>query len=288
MQKYFAFKNQITGYRDVEETVKVVEKEAASHIHLLKKRSSLLGEYKNDVINVMYRLQQFYSNQSSPYLKSNGNHKKVLLLVAGDRGIVGGLYHKLISKVMEIKNDYEEIWVLGEKAKKYLDEENIEVKQFFYQEKDLPGTEEIRNLSRGFMETFLNGEVGYIDILYPQFFSIASQEPVFVKFLPIDFASVNHDINQAQENDYGEGLPIFEPGKETVFNTLLKRYLDIFFAHIVYESKLSEFSSRTVTAEHAVSKTSEMINKLQLEFLKERRIAITQRQIEIFSAHNSI
>lgn len=288
MQKYFAFKGQITGYRDVEETVKVVEKEAASHIHLLKKRSSLLGEYKNDVIDVMYRLQQFYTNKNSPYLRKNGSNKKVLLLVAGDRGIVGGLYHKLITKVMEIKNDYQEVWVIGEKAKKYLDEENLEVRQFFYQEKDLPNAEEIRNLSTKFMEMFLNQEMGFLDILYPQYFSIASQEPVFVKFLPIDFEAVNHDVNKDQEKDYGEGLPIFDPDKEEVFNSLLKRYLDIFFAHIVYEAKLSEFSSRTVTAEHAVSKTGDMIKKLQLEFLKERRISVTQRQIESFSAHSSI
>ena len=82
-----------------------------------------------------------------------------------------------------------------------------------------------------------------------------------------------------------EGLPIFGSSKKEIFNILLKKYIDVFFLEIFLEAKLSEFSSRTIEAEHASSKSKDIIKSLQLSFVKERRKSSTQGQLESFIAH---
>ena len=46
MKKYLIYKKKISGFEDVGETVKIIEKTAASHIHILKKQVNVLSDYK--------------------------------------------------------------------------------------------------------------------------------------------------------------------------------------------------------------------------------------------------
>ena len=54
------------------------------------------------------------------------------------------------------------------------------------------------------------------------------------------------------------------------------------------ETKLSELSARTVAMEQATAKTKELIQKLTINYTKERRRVVTQRQLESFAARKII
>jgi len=54
------------------------------------------------------------------------------------------------------------------------------------------------------------------------------------------------------------------------------------------EAKLSETSARTITTEQAASKTKKSIQKLIIDYLKERRKIMTQKQIESFIVHQMV
>ncbi len=284
MKKYLIYKNQITGFKDVQRTVKVVEKAAASHIHFLKKRVENLSEYENEIKRVLARIQAFGLNEKNFLLREKKAGSNLLLIIGGNKGIVGGLYHDLTAAFLENANRYEEIWVLGEKITEYLGEEGIKTKQITYDIAGLPESEEIRKLSAALFVSFQNPALRRIDVLYPQFISPAEQNPVFVKFLPFNLFS--EEILEKSGN--GEGLPIFETSQKEVFTGLLRKYANVFFTQIVLEAKLSEFAARTVAAEHAAAKTREIIKALNLDFLKERRREITQKQLESFVGHKTL
>ena len=103
------------------------------------------------------------------------------------------------------------------------------------------------------------------------------------------FRSVFNSPKEAgSETEPRSGLPIFEPSKKEVFKALTQKYIGMFFRKIVMETKLSELSARTVAMEHASAKTDELIKKISLNYLKERRRAITQKQLESFAVHKII
>ena len=285
MKKLIYFKENIEGLSDVAETVKVIEKKAASQIHLLRKEVEDLRNYREECRNVLKRLSYFYWDNKNPLLKS-GESKKELIVVTSDKGIVGGLYHLIIEKLLEVKKDYQIITVIGAKGLEYLNEEEIKPNTVPVDLSYFPNPEEIEKLTNYFFSAYKKEGRIKIDILYPQFITTAYQQPILKKFLPFDFGEEEF-IGNSKHNET-EGLPIFEGSKIYIFDELLKRFINVYFTEIYIESKLSEFSARTIEAENATQKTKELIGKANIEYFKERRKIITQKQLESFTVHRSV
>jgi F-type H+-transporting ATPase subunit gamma len=293
VKKFLIYKKEMEGFRGVREAVKVVEKAAAAHIHFLRKRVRALSDYESAIEKEMNRLLEFLPTQDYFLLTKREAGRRALLIVGGDKGIVGGMHHDLINQFLLKKNFYQKIFVLGRKIKEYLDEEKVDSEILFGKRNvNLPEFEEINEIGSKLFIHFQKNDFRSIDILYPRFISFGKQQAVFARFLPFEFFSKSFKPNKVmvrkEQFSQAAGWPIFEPSKKLIFEALLKKYIEIFFVKIVLEAKLSEFSARTIASEHAASKTSEIIKSRQLAFLKERRLSLSQKQLESFIAHSVV
>jgi len=311
MKTYLAHKNQVQGFADVAETVKTVEKIAASSVHFLKYQVANLEAYETEIEKILFRLSLFYRDASHPLLEKKEGGEKTLLILTGDKGLVGGLWHRVINAFLPEAEKYGRVIVFGTKGNNYLEEENIPVTKSFFRPETAEGGAEtdggdgpdisgavtgdsVNRVTDYIFEKFTRNEFSAVDILYPRFISLAEQQPFFMPFLPFTFSAVNGLIRggenrgaaKAEENP--AGLPIFEPGKKMIFGRMLSKYIAIFFHKIMIETELSELSSRTVEMEHAAAKTNELIRKLSADYTKERRRALTQKQLESFAVHNTL
>lgn len=296
MKKYIFYKTQIEGLLDVAETVRVIEKSAASYIHFLKKKVRALLEYKRQIQMMLGRLSRFYWNNNHPLLQEKVHGEMALLVITGEKGLVGGLYHELINEVIIRSKDYKYIWVIGNKGEEYLNEEGIQAERIStsFDFSNLPHSEEIQEMTEYLFNQFQKTNLKNVDVLYASFISFAKQNPAIVKFLPFsfirkkpfNFVSTNVKIEANMYNkQLADGFPIFEPSKKFIFNELLKKYINVYFAEIILEAKLSELVARTVTAESAVKETEQLVKKFNREFLKAKHLTITQKQVESFSVH---
>ncbi|PIR78668.1 MAG: hypothetical protein COU28_00335 [Candidatus Magasanikbacteria bacterium CG10_big_fil_rev_8_21_14_0_10_36_16] len=282
MKTYSSYKNQIEGFSDVSETVKTVEKIAASSIHFLKNKVNSLNIYAQNIENIMLRLSDFYTDNQHEFLKTRQNNRKMLVVISGNKGLVGGLWHNITNIFLDNKDKYESIVVVGEKGEKYLLEEKITIQKTFAEFSDIPQREQILELTAYLFEKFKNKSLSNIDVIYPRFLSLAEQEATLIPFLPFDFALSKQ---QKPEQTKKLGLPIFAQSKQKIFSGLLEKYIAMSMHRIILESKLSELSARTVAMEHATVKTDELIKKIKLNFKKDQRRIITTRQLESFTAH---
>lgn len=302
MKSYLSYTNEIEGFKAVEETVRVVEKSSASHIHFLRKKVLVLTVYKEQIQTTLNRLSRFYRNANHPLLKEESSGEKALLVITGTKGIVGGLYHELVNEAVAQQSGYRHIWVIGKKGIEYLAEENIRAEELFpagAQAEEFQ-MQEINKMSSELFNRFQAMGLKKIDVLYSQFLSLAQQKPAIVEFLPFNFvsadASLAHKTLKGYREAFGgesqdksaDGFPIFEPSKKFIFDILIKKYIDVSFAELILKSKLSEFAARTVTAENAIKETEELIGSLRRDFLKDKHRAITQQQLESFSARQTI
>ncbi|NCF75199.1 MAG: hypothetical protein GWO87_01790 [Xanthomonadaceae bacterium] len=280
MKSYIKYKDQIEGFKDVSETVKTVEKIAASSIHFLKQETFNLNVYASEIEKVLAWLSIFYQKKDHPLLKKRNNGNKELIIVTGNKGLDGGLWHKIITTFIEKRKQYQSIIVIGVKGKNYLDEELIHITKSFAGLSDIPQKEETEYITNYIFNEFKQKKLLKIDILYPHFVSLAEQEAKLSSLLPFEF--------ETTEEKNKDGLPIFEPSKKKIFNNLLQKYVELFFYKIMMETKLSEFSARTVAMEHANTKIDDFIQKSTLDYTKQRRRIITQRQLESFAGHKTI
>ncbi len=281
MKTYLDYKNQIERFEDVANIVKVIEKIAAASVHSLKKEVINLNNYTTEIEKTLAQLSLFYLPKEQPLLQKRETGKKMLVILTGDRELVRGLWHKIINVFLRSHAQYQSVVVVGTKGKNYLEEERIPITKSFTDISDTLSKEEIEQITNYIFNEFKNKVLFKVDILYPHFISLSEQQVVFTSFLPFEF-----DLAEKREEPLG--LPIFEPSKKLIFSNLLQKYIRIFFHKIIKETKLSELSARTVAMEHASAKTDEFIQKTTLNYKKERRRFMTQKQLESFTAHKTI
>ncbi len=286
MKTYLKFKDDISGYQDVLETVRTVEKIAASSIHNLKLKVKSLQLFKNSLETTLHRISMFEVKNTHPLLAYSENGDKALIVVGGDKGLVGGLHHNLANTCVENIGYYEHLIVIGKKIASFVEEEGLKIEKTFTYSTDLPTPDDINAWTSYLFNFFREKRLSGIDIIYSSFVSLAEQQPKTVAFLPFRFKK--HTPGEAPEMtamDEPYGIPIFEPTKQEIFDWLLEQYIGVYFYEIVMEAKLSELSARTVSMEHASEKTKEYIKKIHLTYLKERRKNVTQKQLESFIVH---
>ncbi len=178
MKTYLAYQNQIGGLRDVSETVKAIEKIAASSVHFLKENAANLDFYAARIKKQLDRLSLFYAGKNHPALKKSPG-KKALIVITGDKGLVGGLWHKIINAFLETAGEYQYVISVGKKGSEYLVEENAPVIKSFDRVSGASQDQSVREIIDFIFNEFGRGRFSAADVLYPEFVSLAQQEPVF-------------------------------------------------------------------------------------------------------------
>jgi F-type H+-transporting ATPase subunit gamma len=284
MKRFLDFKTNVENYEDVSVTIKTIEQIAASQIHRFKNDVANLEDYISNIKRGLARLTIFYEAKSYPLLLKRNSGDKLLIVITSNKGLVGGLYHDIISKAVESQHLYTSIYVVGERGKQYLQEENIVVSQPYFELSDIPDPTEIKTITDHLFTAFTTKSIQTIDILYPSFLSLGEQSTTISQFLPFNFENDLTEKNNLKPSA-NDGFPIFESSKQRIFQELLSKYIQSAFYKIIIESKLSEFAARTVSMEHASAKIKHFKSNLEAMYFKERRLITTQKQLESFTAH---
>lgn len=283
MKAYVTYHNQIQGLKEVATTVKTVEKIAAASVHRLKEKVVSLDEYAGNIERLLARLSLFYHPKNHSLMKQNRTGNKALVIITGNKSLVGGLWHAVITAYLRKAYDYQSVMVAGGKGRLFLEEEQREVIRAWDGWANIPGQEDTNIITNYILDEFKRERLAKVDILYPQFVSLAEQKPAIISFLPFTFS--REQARQEKLTNDVSGLPIFEPTKQKIFDQLLQKYIGVYLYKVVLEAKLSELSARTVAMEHANIQTRDVIQKLNHSFTKERHRTMTQRQLESFAAH---
>ncbi|CAN5162842.1 ATP synthase F1 subunit gamma [soil metagenome] len=284
MKKYLEFKEKVSSYEDIGMTVKTIEQVAASQIHTFKDTLNNLNQYISAITTTLQRLTYYYKPYNHALLQQKTSGKKVLFLITSDKGLVGGLFHLVISHVMAIKSEYSTIYAIGQRGKRYLHEEDIKIIDQIFELSAIPSSEEIEVITNFIFSLYMNHGIMAVDIVYPSFVSISEQAPTVTPFLPFVFTQP-----QTRESEsVALGFPLFESAKKDIYTFLLERYIHSIFYKIVVEAKLSEFAARTIAMEHASAKIKKFSSQISQEYFKERRTSVTQKQLESFTAHKQL
>ena len=128
------------------------------------------------------------------------------------------------------------------------------------------------NISASFINSFENNEIDEVHVIYNRFKTLASQDLIMEKVLPVDFTA---DYNATNYNyDY-------EPGQKEIVSTLIPKHINVQMWQQLLESYSSEEAARMIAMDNATENAKEIIKELKLEFNKARQAAITTEMLEI-------
>jgi len=208
-----------------------------------------------------------------------GSDKKLLLVIAPDKGLCGGLISNLAREILRNDTKDETFISVGKKIESTITHIGHDYIASFPFGNTLPSFDVVYPIAKLIDDHFLSGKIKSVDILSSHFETIFTQKPKFTRLLPIlPIETVDTEVKA------GNRFQLFEPDLETILPSLLKRYIEMVLYQEILESYLSEQAARMLSMQNATNNAKDIIEDLKLEYNKQRQAKITSELLDITGA----
>lgn len=262
--------------------------------------------------------------RKSMVLGSNGeaNSKKrvLVVLVTSDRGLCGPFNGNIIKTAQRWysanKDAYEQIQFafVGRRGYDFFKTKEIPVWKNFAELGGKVTFLKAKKLADELLYIYLSEEpserVDEIKFIYNEFKNVMSQHVVVEDFLPLGFQSISnidgltsesHGTGVGATADHKQSTPkqstdiklntidsfIIRPNHAELLQLLLEKHFAVQTFRILLESQAGEHGARMSAMENATKNAGEMIQRLTLQFNKQRQAGITKELLEIISGSES-
>jgi F-type H+-transporting ATPase subunit gamma len=302
-----AIKRRRLTVKNISQITKAMNLVATSKLQKARATLVLASDPVRAAFEIAYNTVNHPKATEHPLIKKRDKSKNAAyIIVTGNLGLCGG-YNSLACKEL-IKHANENnkspvIIPVGTKGRDYLRRRGYNVIDFA-----APG----ENISFGYANSlsdlivsmYTKGEVDEVYVVYTKFMTILNLMPIVRKVLPIDPSYLRLIMaDNLAEGEQWEDLGFFrrpkprpsvnseiefDPGMEQVLQGTIPWYLSMFMYAAMASSALCEQAARMTSMDSATKNASEIIEKLTLQFNRQRQSIITQEITEIVSGANAL
>lgn len=228
--------------------------------------------------------------------KQGAKSKTLVLVMAADRGLCGGLnanLAKFSDRYVKDNLDTQDISLVvwGRRAKGLLQyEDKLTVLDF--EEKVLEKVQlgNIEARANKLYDVFQKQGFDRFVVLYSSFVNALAQVPKAVTVLP--FVSVNKEdqkkVASSSQEPCLQSNTLVEPTREVMEPHLLKMHAANQLFNLALEAQASEQAARMTAMDNATNNADTVIKQLTLEYNRARQAAITTELIEITSGADAL
>ena len=216
-------------------------------------------------------------------LKPKSAPKQLIIVVASDRGLAGGLNINLFREIIAKEIKDATYITIGKKATNFAVKTGGEFIASFESEEKSP-LEIARSISKLARDLFTSSQVNKVSILYPHFVNTTNQIPKWVQILPIEF----EDQRPTDLPTYRSTDLLFEPDIDKILNNILPHYILTRIYQVLLEAKASEHSARMVAMKNATDAAGDLVEDLTLTYNQARQEAITKELLDIVTAQKGL
>ena len=289
-----ALKNRIGSVKSTQKITKAMKMVAAAKLRRAQSNAESGRPYSQRMARVVANLASriTFGPQSPRLIAGTGSDQRHLIVVAsGDRGLAGA-FNTNITRAARRTAD--ELLAAGKEVRFYL----VGRKSRPLLTRLFPGsisaqhdTSEMKNpayadaqaIAADLMRRFEAGEFDVAHLAYSNFRSVLTQEPTVDQIVPVKLAAVNDG-----------GAPIssaaveYEPDEEQILAALLPRNLAIQIYRALLENQAGFFGSQMAAMDNATRNAGDMINRLSIQYNRQRQAAITTELVEIISGAEAL
>jgi len=271
---------RITSVGNIQQITRAMEMVATTKLRRFQDRAIASRPYTEEIAGLVSHLAGVLGEevQDNPLFKRGAGSKTAVLLVSSDRGLCGAYNSNLFASVEEWmtgrEKDEVDFFVYGRKGYSYLTGRGYNVERFLVE----PPLESVdfgsaARTSQALVETFLSGDYADVHVYYTAFQSMVRYDPTAFQLLPLE-------AGEGEEESAGGDL-ILEPDAETIFESLIPRYLEVRVYNALLEALTSEYASRRMSMKNATDAASDMIKMLKGRYNRLRQENITKDLLDI-------
>lgn len=272
-------KTKIGSVQNTQKITSAMEMVAASKMRRAQERMSASRPYAEIMRKVIGHVAQGSLEYKHPYLEVREAKRVGYIVVSTDRGLCGGLNVNLFKKVVaDVKKQRDagaevEFCPIGARSVQFFNNFGGPVSAHASGLGDAPALADLIGTVRVMLESYNEGKLDRLYVVFNKFVNTMSQTPVIEQLLPLP---KSEEDEKAHRWDY-----LYEPDPKELLDTLLVRYIESQVYQGVVENIASEQAARMVAMKSATDNAGDLISDLQLVYNKARQAAITQELSEI-------
>jgi len=274
-------KNKIAGVRKTRQITRAMNMVAAARLRSTQGKMDNFEPYARKFAEVLGSLAGRIDRDVHPLLMRKEQISRVELLhFTADRGLCGSFNMNLILKGERWIREQKEggvdcgLTVVGKKGRDYFRRTGRNITNAYTNIYPSVDISFVNKMTSGFITRFLSDEVDEVYMTYSRFVSMAKQEPIVVKLLPIEPPGMEEGLETRAEY-------LYEPSADALLIELLPKHISVQILNAFLQQETSEHAARMAAMDNATKNCSDLIENLTLVFNKARQAAITAELMDI-------
>lgn len=267
-------RRRIKSVKSIQQITNAMNMVATSRLRKAKEAAVANKPYADKMAQVVSDIAANAGDFSHPLLEVRQEGKKLILVMASDKGLAGAYasnaFKEAVAGIEDKANT--EIVAVGRKTDAFFRNRDYEVAKSYIGISERPSYDDAKEIAVDLISRFVSGEVKEISMVYTRFVSAISCVPETVQLLPFGNLA-------GQGGTHAEY--IYEPDAQSVLGYMLPQYLVTTIYAALLQAAASELSSRMNAMSNATDNAQELIAKLDLHYNKVRQAGITREITEI-------
>jgi F-type H+-transporting ATPase subunit gamma len=289
-----ALKIRIGSVKSTQKITKAMKMVAAAKLRRAQQRAEAGRPYALRMADVVASIASgvTVTPQSPKLLAGTGKDETHLIVLAtGDRGLAGAFNSNIVRaarrKADELAADGKKVlfYLVGRKGRPIIQRlyPKAIIAQHDTSAMKAPGYADAQAIADDIVDRFITDGIDVVHLAYAQFRSTLVQEPVIEQIIPIKPAE-----QKAKTGPAANVAVEYEPDEEEILKVLLPRNIAVQIYRALLENQAGFYGSQMTAMDNATRNAGDMINKLSIQYNRQRQAVITTELIEIISGAEAL
>ncbi|QIK79468.1 F0F1 ATP synthase subunit gamma [Sphingomonas piscis] len=288
-----ALKLRIGSVKSTQKITKAMKMVAAAKLRRAQQNAESGRPYATRLSSVVSSLagQITIGPESPKLIAGTGKDDTHLIIVStADRGLAGAFSSNIVRAVRRRADELQaqgktvQFYIVGRKGRPVLQRffPGQIVGEYDTSAMKAPSYVDAQAIARDIVARFDQGAIDVVHLAYAHFRSTLVQEPAIDQIIPVVRAA----------NDAGapaaSAAVEYEPDEEEILADLLPRNLANQVYRALLENQAGFYGSQMTAMDNATRNAGDMINRLSIQYNRQRQAAITTELVEIISGAEAL
>ena len=290
-----ALKIRIGSVKSTQKITKAMKMVAAAKLRRAQQNAEAGRPYSSRLSDVVSSLASriTISPQSPKLLGGTGKDDTHLIVVAtADRGLAGAFSSNVVRAVRRKADDLRAegktvlFYIVGRKGRPVLQRlfPGAIVAQHDTSAMKAPSYADAQAIAKDIIDRYTTNGIDIVHLAYAHFRSTLVQEPAVEQIIPV----VPRAANDSGSANASLAAVEYEPDEEEILADLLPRNIAVQIYRALLENQAGFYGSQMTAMDNATRNAGDMINRLSIQYNRQRQAAITTELVEIISGAEAL
>jgi F-type H+-transporting ATPase subunit gamma len=290
-----ALKIRIGSVKSTQKITKAMKMVAAAKLRRAQQNAEAGRPYATRLSDVVSSLASRVTvgPQSPKLIAGTGKDETHLIVLAtGDRGLAGAFNTNIVraarKKAEELQAQGKTVlfYIVGRKGRPVIARvfPKAIMAQYDTSAMKAPAYADAQAIADDITDRYNSGQFDVAHLAYSEFKSVLAQDPKVDQIIPVVPAAIETDAKASVASAAVE----YEPDEEAILADLLPRNVAIQIYRALLENAAGFYGSQMTAMDNATRNAGDMINRLSIQYNRQRQAAITTELVEIISGAEAL